>query len=89
MLAAEHYLDLFCDGVPNHKLLEIYQTKISLHRAKAGYDYPTIRLPHAFSKLARLPTRICQTVHNGALAFLVVVSPFGSSEENSEKKNTT
>ena len=26
-------------------LLEIYSSKISLHHAKAGYEYPTIRLP--------------------------------------------
>jgi hypothetical protein len=60
--------------MPNHELLEVHQTKISLHHAKAGYDYPAIRLPFTFIKLAGLPTRIYQTVHDGALAFLVVVS---------------
>ncbi len=62
-------------ALPRHELLEIHRSKISLHRAKAGYSYPTIRLPHSFSKLAGLPTRIYQTVHDGTLAFLVVLSP--------------
>jgi hypothetical protein len=53
-----------------HELLEIYRSKISVHQAKAGYSYPTIRLPHTFSKLIGLPSRIYQTVHEGALAFL-------------------
>jgi len=66
----------FSDVVlPKHELLEVNRSKISLHRAKAGYSYPTIRLPYAFSKLAGLPTRIYQTVHEGSLAFLVVISP--------------
>jgi hypothetical protein len=57
-----------------HSLFEIHRSKISLHRAKEGYDYPTIRLPHTFSKLAGLSMRIYQTVYDGALAFLVVLS---------------
>jgi hypothetical protein len=79
MLATEHYR---CHDVtiPKHELLEVHRSKISLHRAKAGYDYPTIRLPHIFTKLAGLPTRIYQTVYEGALAFLVVVSPKGSPD---------
>jgi hypothetical protein len=73
MLAAEHYP--YNDvAIPNHELLEVHHSKISLHRAKAGYNYPTIRPPYTFSKLAGLSTRIYQTVHDGALAFLVVVS---------------
>jgi hypothetical protein len=73
MLATEHYA--YNQGaMPNHGLFEIHRSKISLHRAKADYSYPTIRLPHSFSALAGLPTRIYQTVHDGALAFLVVVS---------------
>jgi hypothetical protein len=64
-------------------LFPIYRSKISLHHAKADYSYPTIWLPHAFSKLAGLPTRIYQTVHDGALAFLVVVSSAGKARENS------
>jgi hypothetical protein len=74
MLVAEHYIALFGDGVPNHKLLEIHQTKISLHHAKSGYEYPSIRLPYTFNKLAGLSTKIYQTFYEGALAFLVVIS---------------
>jgi hypothetical protein len=61
-------------GAPESALSEIHHSKISLNRAKAHYDYPTIRLQHSFSKLAGLQTRIYQTVHDGGLAFLVVVS---------------
>lgn len=76
MLAAEHCPDLFANVAPSKdELLEIHHSKISLHRAKTGYNYPTIRLPHTFSRLAGLPTRIYQTVHKGALALLVVISP--------------
>jgi len=83
MLAVEHNPDLFSDvTMPKRGLLEIYRTKISLHRAKAGYDYPTIRLPHTFSKLAGLSTRVYQTVHDGALAFLVVISPTGKASQS-------
>jgi hypothetical protein len=32
-----------------------------------------IWLPHTFAKFAGLPTRICQTVHDRALDFLVVI----------------
>lgn len=74
MLATEHY-PYFDGAMTNDGLLEIHHSKISLHHAKAGYSYPTIRLPHTFSKLAGRPTRIYQTVHDGALAFLVVASP--------------
>lgn len=82
MLAAEHYLDLFTDAAMlKHELYQIHRSKISLHRAKAGYDYPTIRLPHTFSKLAGLSTRIYQTTYNGSLAFLTVISPI----ENASK----
>ncbi|MGA7076418.1 MAG: hypothetical protein WBZ42_07730 [Halobacteriota archaeon] len=78
MLAAEHYPYFH----PDHAMmpLEVHRSKISLTRAKAGYDYPTIRLPFAFSGLIGLSTRIYQTLHEGALAFLVVVS---SASENS------
>jgi hypothetical protein len=75
MLAADHYPDLHLDvAISNRQLFEIHHSKISLTRAKKGYDYPTIRLPFAFSRLIGLSTRIYQTVHDGALAFLVVVS---------------
>ena len=83
MLAAEHYVQQFANAaLPTHELLEIHYGKISLHRAKEGYSYPTIRLPRVFSKLAGLSTRVYQTVQNGALAFLVVVSPTGKASES-------
>ncbi len=56
-----------------------FEGKILAHHAKAGYDYPTIRLPFRFSGLIGLPTRVYQTVHDGALAFLVVVSSTSKS----------
>jgi hypothetical protein len=71
MLATGYYPDLHPDGViPNHELLEVHRSKILAHHAKAGYDYPTIHLPFAFSGLTGMSTRIYQTVHQGALAFL-------------------
>ena len=80
MSATERYPEIFTDiALPRHGLLEIHRSKISLHRAKTDYSYPTIRLPHTFSALAGLSTRIYQTVHAGALAFLVVVSPTSKS----------
>ena len=83
MSAAEYYSDLFVDVVlPKNELLEIHRSKISLHRAKADYSYPTLRLPHIFAKLAGLQTRIYQTVHAGALAFLVVLSSTSISLES-------
>ena len=69
---------------PKMDLLELYRCKISLHHAKSGYDYPTIRLPHTCSKLAGLSARVYQTVHGGALAFLVVISPAGKTSESPE-----
>jgi hypothetical protein len=87
MLAAEYYSELFTSGTPKNELLEIHHSKISLHQAKSGYRYPTIRLPHTFSTLAGLPTRIYQTVHDGALAFLVVISSSNKNEEESQKKS--
>ncbi len=68
-------------------LLEVHRSKISLHHAKEGYDYPTIRLPHTLSKLAGLPMKIYQTVHDGALAFLVVISSSSPGEEAITKKS--
>ncbi|MGA3200674.1 MAG: hypothetical protein ABSD89_14910 [Halobacteriota archaeon] len=65
--------------MPYPELLEVHRSKISLTHAKAGYNYPTIRLPFAFSALVGLSTRIFQTVHDGALAFLVVVSSTSKS----------
>jgi hypothetical protein len=81
-MLAEHSPDLFTYGaMPKRELLEIHRSKISLHRAKAGYDCPTIRLPHTFSKLAGLSTQIYQTICEGSLAFLTVISPI----ENASK----
>src|ERR1035437_5549857 len=88
MLAADHYPYPNVQ-MPKHELLEYRRGKISLHHAKSGYDYPSIRLPHTLSKLAGIPTRIYQTVHYGALAFLVVVSSSHKSEKESAKKPET
>lgn len=76
-------------ALPKHELLETLHTKISLHHAKADYSYPTIRLPHTFSALAGLPTKIYQTIHNGALAFLVVIAPKEQAAESSESSVLT
>ena len=88
MLASEHY-QYYDDAVPNHELLEVHRSKISLHHAKTSYSYPTIRLPYTLSKLAGLSTHIYQTVHQGALAFLVAVSPSGSTSENAAESSIT
>jgi hypothetical protein len=45
MPAADQLQDPFID-LPESALFEIYRSEISLHRTKAGYGYPTIRLPH-------------------------------------------
>jgi hypothetical protein len=88
MSAFEHCPDLLMQlALPQHELLEIHRSKISLHHARTDYNYPTIRLPHTFSMLAGLRTRIYQTVHDGALAFLVVVSSPYEGEERSAKKS--
>ncbi len=91
LLASEDNSHSFADFtlLPNHEPLEIHRSKISLVRVKAGYSYPMIRLPHTFSKLAGLSTHIYQTVHDGALAFLVVASSSNKSEEESPKKSET
>ena len=86
MLTSNHYPD-YNFATPNDELLEIHRSKISLHHAKAGYDYPVVRLPHKFSRLAGLPTRIYQTVHEGAPAFLVVVPQSGDTDQNELKEN--
>jgi hypothetical protein len=83
MLAANQLGDTLIDS-PESALLEIHRSKISMHCAKPDYNYPTIRLPHTFSKLVGLPTRIYQTVHDGALAFLVVVSKGVATEHGAE-----
>jgi len=87
MLVAEQYPHVFTDVLlPKRELLEIHRSKISRHHSKAGYDYPTIRLPHSLSNLAGLSTRIYQTIHDGSLAFLVVVSS-RSADKNELQKN--
>ncbi|MGZ4847352.1 MAG: hypothetical protein ACXVH6_03110 [Halobacteriota archaeon] len=68
-------------------LSELHSGTISLHHAKEGYDYPTIRLPHTLSKLAGLPTRIYQTLHEGALAFLVVIGSTNAASESDAEKS--
>jgi len=76
MSATEHHPEIVTDiSLPKHELLEVTRSKISLHRAKVGYYYPTIRLLHTFSQLAGLSTRIYQTIYDGSLAFLTVISP--------------
>jgi hypothetical protein len=75
--------NFFADvALPKSELLEIHRSKISMHHAKARYSYPTVRLPHMFSVLAGLPTKIYQTIHEGALAFLVVISPTAKAAES-------
>jgi hypothetical protein len=88
MSAAEHY-PYYDDALQKQGLLEIHRSKISLHRAKEGYSYPTIRLPHTFSLLAGLSTRVYQTVHDGTLAFLVVISPNENTAKGSESPALT
>jgi hypothetical protein len=76
MLVGNQFPDFLAEATGiEDKLLEIYRAKISLHDAKSGYEYPTIRLPHTLSTVAGLSTKIFQTIHEEALAFLVVISP--------------
>jgi hypothetical protein len=84
MLAKELSSELFTDTELPADLLQIHRSKISLHAAKADYRYPIIRLPHTFSKLAGLPTRIYQTVYEGALAFLVVIASTDTESDNAK-----
>jgi hypothetical protein len=83
--ASELYSDQFNQrALPKNALLEVHRSEISLHHAKIGYAYPTIRLLHTFSRLIGLPIRIYQTVHEGALAFLVVISSKEKVSRNPE-----
>ena len=71
MSATEPCAEILSDiALPKHELLEIHRSRISLHYAKAGYLYPTIRLPHTFVKLAGLSARIYQTIYDESLASL-------------------
>jgi len=47
---------------------------ISVQSSKPSHAYPIIRLPREFRGLAGAAATIYQTVHDGALAFLVVVN---------------
>jgi hypothetical protein len=88
MLAVDHYPDFHPKlSMPTHELFEIHRSKISLHLAKADYSYPMIRLPHTFSELAGLSTRIYQTVHDGALAFLVVIASATTDKRANRSEN--
>jgi hypothetical protein len=90
MSAVAYCPDVFNqDTSSNHELFEIHHSKISLHCAKVGYKYPTIRLPHTFSKLAGLSTRIYQTIHEGSLAFLTVISPTENASKTSKSSVLT
>jgi hypothetical protein len=89
MLACEHCSEFVSNGAfPENELLEIHRSKISLHCAKTDYSYPTIRLPHTFSNLAGLSTQIYQTVYDGALAFLIVVSKKPSESASQKPKSS-
>jgi hypothetical protein len=88
MLAVEQHPSLFADvALPKCDLIHVHRSKISLHHAKDGYNYPTIRLPYTFSVLAGLPSQIYQTVYDGALAFLVVIS--SKKEQASENPKSS
>ncbi len=84
MLAVDNCPDVFVEAaLPKQELLEIHRGTISTHHAKTGYKYPTTRLPHTFEALTGLCVRIFQTVHHGALAFLVVISFDSTPRESS------
>jgi hypothetical protein len=83
MLTVNQFRNTF-NNLPRQELLEIHRSKISLHHEKNGFDHPTIRLPHTFSRLVGLSTRIYQTIQGGALAFLVIISPNGKPVKGSE-----
>jgi hypothetical protein len=65
-------------------LQEVHRGTIRAHHAKSGYDYPTIRLPVAFSGLIGLPMRVYKRVHDGVPAFMVVVLPKENASESSK-----
>ena len=69
-MSAGHYTN---SAVAGAEFLEIYRGKISAHHAKAGYTYPTLRLPFACSELMGRSTRIYKTMYDEV--FLVVVTP--------------
>jgi len=70
-------------------LREVHSSKIGAHHAMAGYEYPIVRLPVAFSRLIGLPIRIYATVCDGAFAFLVVVARDGAASNNAKIRLNT
>jgi hypothetical protein len=64
--------------------------KIGLHSSKLSHAYPIIRLPREFRGLVGSSVDIYQTVHEGAVAFLVKVVERGtkklSTGSNSENE---
>ncbi len=58
-------------AVPSN-MQHICTHKISVQSAKPSHAYPIIRLPREFRRLAGTAAKIYKTMHNGALAFLVV-----------------
>ena len=53
---------------------------ISVQSAKPSHAYPIIRLPRAFRRLVGAAATIYETMHNGALASLVV--PHGNRKRD-------
>ena len=74
MSATERYPEVFTDIALQDRM------RLSLHRAKTDYCYPTIWLPHSFSALVGLSTRIYQTLHDGTPALRVVAGLSSSSD---------
>ncbi len=85
MLAIE--LDPCQDGaMQNYELLKVHHSKISLHHAKKRLQLPSDSVTLQVLTACALSTRIYQTVHEGALAFLVVVSSSDTALESSPDK---
>jgi hypothetical protein len=79
ILASEYDSGLFTDGaLPKSELMEVHRSQNLAPPRKADCTYPTIRLPFTFSGLIGLSMRIYQTVRDGVLAFLAVVSRAGT-----------
>ena len=86
MLTAENYPALLAAFVlPKHEALEVHRSKSLCTTQKLvtaiqqyGYRTPSRNLP-------AYPSRIYQTIYNGSLAFLTVISP----TENASKASKT
>jgi hypothetical protein len=88
MLAAEHYSDISTSGtLPRTELLEVHRSKISLHHAKEGYDYPTIRLSHTLSVLAGLTAQFIKWCTKAHHVFLSLFDQQMSHLQKSQKKS--